>query len=72
MATEFKTEDPVETNGTTTPVSTSDENETMEQVKRVAAQIVDNLGELPKYFGEFFKEYRRPLLALGLIFGANS
>jgi hypothetical protein len=44
--------------------------ETVETVKRVTAQIVDNLGELPKYFGEFFKEYKRPLLALGLIFGA--
>ncbi|MEL6815379.1 MAG: CAAD domain-containing protein [Cyanobacteria bacterium J06598_3] len=44
--------------------------ETVEQVKRVTAQVVDNLGELPKYFGEFFSEYKRPLLALGLIFGA--
>ncbi|MEM6452558.1 MAG: CAAD domain-containing protein [Cyanobacteria bacterium P01_D01_bin.105] len=74
MATEFQTEDPVTTNGTpnsTTDTTTSETpSETMEQVKRVTAQVVDNLGELPKYFGEFFQEYRRPLLALGLIFGA--
>lgn len=71
MATEFKPEDPA--NGTTTtsaPASTEATDETMEQIKRVTAQVVDNLGELPKYFGEFFQEYRRPLLALGLIFGA--
>ncbi len=45
-------------------------SETVDQIKKVAAQFVDSLGELPKYFGEFFSEYRRPLLALGLIFGA--
>lgn len=71
MATDTKTPNAVETNGTTKATSTpATENETMEQVKKVTAQIVDNLGELPKYFGEFFQEYRRPLLALGLIFGA--
>jgi len=76
MATDFKTDDPVTTNGTPQPASTAPgatdetDSETMEQIKRVTAQVVDNLGELPKYFGEFFQEYRRPLLALGLIFGA--
>jgi len=50
--------------------STDSTSETVEQVKRVASQIVDSLGEFPKYFGEFFQEYRRPLLALDLIFGA--
>lgn len=45
-------------------------SETVDQIKKVAAQFVDSLGELPKYLGEFFSEYRRPLLALGLIFGA--
>ena len=80
MSTDIKTEDPVKTNGTTTPAAASsvttndaiesETSETIAQVKRIAAQIVDNLGELPKYFGEFFQAYRRPLLALGLIFGA--
>ncbi len=74
MATEIKTDDPVVTNGgnTTTEESKVDlsTSDTLEQVKKVTAQVVDSLGELPKYFGEFFQEYRRPLLALGLIFGA--
>lgn len=43
--------------------------ETVEQVKRVTAQVVDKLGYLDKYFGEFFQEYKRPLIALGLFFG---
>ena len=48
MATEVKTDDPVVTNGGTVTdepkvdLSTSD---TMEQVKKVTAQVVDNLGE---------------------------
>ncbi|MFK8186000.1 MAG: CAAD domain-containing protein [Phormidesmis sp.] len=72
MATEFKADDAAAPNETTTPAPASSDatDETIEQVKRVAAQVVDNLGELPKYFGEFFQEYRRPLLALSLIFGA--
>ena len=49
---------------------TDSTSETVDQIKKAAAQFVDSLGELPKYFGEFFSEYRRPLLALGLIFGA--
>lgn len=43
--------------------------ETVEQVKRMTAQVVDKLGYLDKYFGEFFVEYKRPLIALGLFFG---
>ena len=43
--------------------------ETVEQVKRATAQGVDKLGYLDKYFGEFYQEYKRPLIALGLIFG---
>ncbi len=44
-------------------------SETVEQMKRVTAQVVDKLGYLDKYFGEFFQEYKRPLIALGLFFG---
>lgn len=54
----------------TVEVTDASTSETVEQIKKVTAQFVDSLGELPKYFGEFFSEYRRPLLALGLIFGA--
>ena len=44
--------------------------DTVKTVKRVTAQMVDKLGELDKYFGEFVREYKRPLIALGLFFGA--
>ena len=72
MATELKTDAEIPTNGTKVVVDPAVDttSETMEQVKKVAGQVVDSLGEFPKYFGEFFKEYKRPLLALGLIFGA--
>ncbi|MGC1309252.1 MAG: CAAD domain-containing protein [Phormidesmis sp.] len=77
MATDFKTEDsvfaetsqPADVNSTATSTDAAS-SETLATAKRVTAQVIDSLGELPKYFGEFFQEYRRPLLALGLIFGA--
>ena len=84
MATDFKTDDfsvesdpytgetvakvKLETEGTAG--ATEDATaETVAQVKRVTAQVVDKLGDLDKYFGEFFVEYKRPLIALGLFFG---
>ncbi|MGB3299541.1 MAG: CAAD domain-containing protein [Phormidesmis sp.] len=77
MAPELETEletDPIAGTSTTdvktVKVADTSTSETVDQIKKVAAQFVDSLGELPKYFGEFFSEYRRPLLALGLIFGA--
>ena len=76
MATELKTEGDVYADETVTEVKVETKNnpeeaaaETVEQVKRVTAQVVDKLGDLDKYFGEFFTEYRRPLVVLGLIFG---
>ncbi len=51
------------------PTTETTSGETVEQVKRVTAQVVDKLGYLDKYFGEFFREYKRPLIALGLFFG---
>ena len=81
MATELKTDDfsaegdvyadktvakvKVETKSATEDATA----ETVEQVKRVTAQVVDKLGYLDKYFGEFFVEYKRPLIAIGLFFG---
>ncbi len=53
----------------TTPATETASGETVEQMKRVTAQVVDKLGYLDKYFGEFFREYKRPLIALGLFFG---
>ena len=75
MTTEIKTENGAFTDDVKTDVNTSAETinadtaDTMEQVKKVTAQVVDKLGDLDKYFGEFFQEYKRPLIALGLFFG---
>lgn len=80
MATELKTDDfSAEGDAYADPTvakvkletdSTEDATaETVAQVKRVTAQVVDKLGDLDKYFGEFFVEYKRPLIALGLFFG---
>ena len=75
MTTEIKTEIGAFTDDVKTDVKTSAETvnadtaDTMEQVKEVTAQVVDKLGDLDKYFGEFFQEYKRPLIALGLFFG---
>ena len=81
MATELKTDDfstqsteqsDVYADETVAKVKVETEDptaETVAQVKRVTAQVVDKLGDLDKYFGEFFVEYKRPLIALGLFFG---
>ncbi|MEL7224070.1 MAG: CAAD domain-containing protein [Cyanobacteria bacterium P01_D01_bin.36] len=72
MATETKTENGAFTDEVKTTVETSAETttaDTMDQVKKVTAQFVDKLGDLDKYFGEFYQEYKRPLIALGLFFG---
>lgn len=72
MATDTQTESTVFTEdndsiGGSSPTESSSA-ETMEQIKRATAQVVDKLGDLDKYFGEFFQEYKRPLIALGLFF----
>lgn len=64
MATDMQTENSVDTNS-----SDASTAETVEQVKRVTSQVVSKLGDLDKYFGEFWQEYKRPLIALGLFFG---
>ena len=74
MATDTKPDSSVfaESSKPDVEASASTENstaETVEQVKRATAQVVDKLGDLDKYFGEFFQEYKRPLIALGLFFG---
>lgn len=76
MATELKTDNSVSAEGSQfagvkgPPNAGETSNaETVEQIKRVTAQVVDKLGDLDKYFGEFFREYKRPIIALGLFFG---
>ena len=72
MATDTKTDSSAYAESSQPGLNNSAENstaETVELVKRATAQVVDKLGYLDKYFGEFYQEYKRPLIALGLIFG---
>lgn len=41
-----------------------------EQWREVGAKVSDFLADLPAYLSEFFGEYRRPIITIGLIIGA--
>lgn len=44
-------------------------SETTQQLNQIGDRISKFLAGLPEYLSEFFGEYRRPLITLGLIFG---
>lgn len=44
-------------------------NQTSEQLREIGERIYNFLSGLPEYLGDFFGEYKRPLVTLGLIFG---
>jgi len=44
-------------------------SETNEQVKQIVERFKAVLSSLPEYLSDFFSEYKRPLITLGLIFG---
>lgn len=46
------------------------ETETSQQLKQIGDRIYTFLAGLPDYLSDFFGEYKRPLLTLGLIFGS--
>lgn len=46
------------------------EPETSQQLKQVADRVYTFLAGLPDYLSDFFGEYRRPIITLGLIFGS--
>ncbi|MEX0270227.1 CAAD domain-containing protein [Leptolyngbyaceae cyanobacterium UHCC 1019] len=46
--------------------STSDVNQ---QISQIGERISKFLAGLPEYLSDFFSEYRRPLITLGLLFG---
>lgn len=46
------------------------ESETSQQLKQVADRVYAFLAGLPDYLSDFFGEYRRPIITLGLIFGS--
>ena len=54
--------------GTLATVSSSDPMN--EQWRQVADKTLEVLSDLPEYFGSFFSEYRKPIVAIGLIFGS--
>jgi hypothetical protein len=41
-----------------------------EQWREVGAKVSDFLADLPAYLSEFFGEYKRPIITIGLIIGA--
>lgn len=45
-------------------------DETARQVKQVWEKVSGLLGNLPDYVTEFFKQYRRPIVTIGLIIAA--
>lgn len=45
-------------------------NATTEQLKQVWERVYTFLAGLPEYLTDFFGEYKRPLVTLGLIFGS--
>ncbi len=44
-------------------------SEVTQQINQVGERVSKFLAGLPEYLSEFFGEYRRPLITLGLIFG---
>lgn len=46
------------------------ESETSQQLKQVGDRIYAFLSGLPDYLSDFFGEYKRPIVTLGLIFGS--
>ncbi|MBL1176165.1 CAAD domain-containing protein [Pantanalinema sp. GBBB05] len=48
------------------PASTSDASQ---QWRQVGEKVYSFLSGLPEYLSEFFGEYKRPIITLGLIFG---
>jgi hypothetical protein len=46
------------------------ESETSQQLKQVGDRIYTFLSGLPDYLSDFFGEYKRPIITLGLIFGS--
>ena len=80
MSTEFQSETTVpETDPTiAAPAGHTDDDsaasalgsEASQQVQQVWDKVSGLLGNLPDYVSDFFKEYRRPIVTIGLIFAA--
>jgi hypothetical protein len=55
-----------EPNETSSPIS----GETAEQLQAIWTKVSGVLADLPEYVTDFFKSYQRPIVTIGLIFGA--
>lgn len=53
----------------TTTLALPSAEQSGEQFKQISEKISAFLAGLPEYLSDFFGEYRRPLITLGLIFG---
>ncbi|NJL19812.1 MAG: hypothetical protein HC895_01705 [Leptolyngbyaceae cyanobacterium SM1_3_5] len=53
-----------------TIASFSTDSETNEQWRRIGERVSAFLSDLPDYIGEFFSEYKRPLITIGLVLAA--
>jgi len=80
MSTEFQSETPIPEAEQTTSTQANHTEETSttsvlgseasQQVQQVWDKVSGLLGNLPDYVSDFFKEYRRPIVTIGLIFAA--
>ena len=59
------TEESVKTPDTST-ASEGSTSESLEQVKQVASQVANVLGDAPKYLADTFGEYQRPITVIGI------
>lgn len=57
---------PEESDSKTSPFS----SEMSDQLQTVWTKVSGVLGNLPEYVTDFFKSYQRPILTIGIIFGA--
>ncbi|MEO0828814.1 MAG: CAAD domain-containing protein [Cyanobacteria bacterium J06642_9] len=72
MSTEVKSSDEqVNTHeipgGTVESKTTQD---SLEQAKKIASQVLGQLGDAPDYLVDTFNEYKRPITVIGLVLGA--
>jgi len=77
MSTEFESKDSfLESNEPAVPGGDSESaaaaltDEATKQVKQVWEKFSGLLGDLPDYVSDFFKQYRRPIVTVGLILAA--
>ncbi len=77
MSTEFESkdsflgsEDPMVAGKDSESAASALTDEATKQVQQVWEKISGLLGDLPDYVSEFFKQYRRPIVTVGLILAA--